>query len=389
MRSILTFSIHQEWLDQDIYPEDEGKEPSAPDECSLFSRLPITNNNKVYVYNCLFANISSRAFDYQPDQNGKSLIELSTFDHCITTTQNQIGGCIYQSDGSFVINRCCGRSCYGSMSGQFIYTTVHNNYKNNVLDTAVSLSYNTETDQPSESTTLYLRQGSVLASNLNISYNKCKSNTAIFCRPHTDGTCKISSSTIKANQATGQYGRIIIIYTSSKNNSVEHCNIFDNVVEWTSIYGVLSADGESYQGVMKIIHCCILNPNSPKIFSVIWNAVMELIDCTVDESHVSSTASIITSNWSPIKSSFINALLGTATGDYCKAKYETFQSSGLTLIPETPTPKPTALPTPEKTPEQTPLKPIDTRMKELRIRAKFIITLFMTIPLFHSPFCLF
>ena len=59
------------------------------------------------------------------------LVELSTFNLC---TSSGDGGCIRQSNGNFVMNKCCGVRCYStaSGSGQFAYTTLSSGNKNNV-----------------------------------------------------------------------------------------------------------------------------------------------------------------------------------------------------------------------------------------------------------------
>ena len=77
------------------------------------------------------------------------LVELSTFNSC---TSNDWGGCIYQSSGNFVMNKCCGVRCYSTQSsgrGQFAYTTLSSGNKNNVLDSSISLSYNVDSGSAS------------------------------------------------------------------------------------------------------------------------------------------------------------------------------------------------------------------------------------------------
>ena len=132
---ITTFHLHKlfpiqfSWTDEDIYPDDENPGYSLNGEKDRNTKYP-AEGSTVYIYNCFFHDIDNQAITYS--SGGKMLVELSTFILC---TSSSSGGCIYQKNGNFVMNKCCGVRCYStntSASGQFAYTTLSSGNKNNV-----------------------------------------------------------------------------------------------------------------------------------------------------------------------------------------------------------------------------------------------------------------
>ena len=323
-------SLKSSWIADDIYPEDFDDEPKVT-HAGNFSDGSVYNPNssteKVYVAECFFSSFKDRAINYQAHSSGKMLVELSIFINC---TSNDLGGCIYQSDGNFVLNKCCGIRCYtkgtinGHRSGQFAYTTLSSDNKNNLLDSSISLSYE---DSASYQAALYLLNGNIIVKTMNFSKNKCEYNTAIACYP-SSGTCSISFSSINGNEGTKSGGdRIIGFSTKNTQFDLISSNVINNIQQNTTNTGMIYS-----LGYTNIQNCCILDNDTPYLFHL-WNSNsrITITNCTIKEEDLSKVigGSIQTNgvSWKP-NYSFINKIKCTENGEYCQASYDAIGNAG-------------------------------------------------------------
>ena len=324
----ILFTLKFSWSDDDIYPEDSNNEPSDF-HTGNFTGLsgesaysPENNIDKVYVKDCFFSSFSNRSIYFEAlSSYSKTLIELSTFDNCSSSQQR--GGCIYQSNGNFVMNKCCGVRCYSTNrfgSGHFVCTQIFGN-KNSALDSSMSLCYNVELDSGIGQAALFLRNGSIIVKTVNISKNKCSYASAFIFNPSPNETSSVSFASINENNATAY--AICYFDEKAKNHEFLYSNIINNECN-SSTNGMIFTYSPLY-----IKHCCMLDNNAP-----IWfegnGATITIIDCTIKEEYITNTTGSVTTNgdsWKAI-SSFINAIKCTEDVPYCEASYDS--AGGLT-----------------------------------------------------------
>ena len=320
------YPIQSSWTDKDIYPENAYNVPdySLKGEKDQNAQYAVSGST-IYIYDCFFHDISSHfhpAIYYL--SGGKMLVELSTFMNCTSRTS---AGCIYQSDGHFVMNKCCSIRCYIAQKsnawGQFASTYLSSGNKNNVLDSSISLSYNVDSDSPSFEATLWLQGGNIIAKTVNLSKNKCQWNTAIVSQPSLSGTCSISFSSFNGNEATDVFDSIIYFAASSVTNIMTSCNVINNIQKSTTTNGMICTNDQ-----LTIKSCCIINNATPILFegyqSSDYNGVIRILNCTIKEEDIKKiSGSVITNceSWKPI-SSFINAIKCTKDGEFCQASYD-------------------------------------------------------------------
>ena len=191
------------WTDTEFYPEDEGNSPNPYTVNSTTGPPYSPRETRVYVKNSFFSHLNNRAINYIATTSSKMLIETSTFNACTSFSD---GGSIYQSEGNFILSKCCGFKCYSTgtnVGGMFAYTTLSAGSKNTVLDTSISFSYDVEDNIPGYHASLDLRQGSIYVNTLNTSYNNIKQNAGIyFCIRSSDEISYISFASIRENNST-------------------------------------------------------------------------------------------------------------------------------------------------------------------------------------------
>ena len=319
----ILFTSKCSWSDDDIYPEDSNNEPSDVHTGNFTGSAgesaysPESGTDKVYVKECFFSSFSNRAISFDASSSdNKMLIEFSTFESC--STDQMYGGCIYQSKGNFVMNKCCGFRCYSSQkygSGHFVCADIYGN-KNSALDSSMSLCYNVISEE-SDQSALFLRNGNIVMKTVNFSKHKCKWASAFICFPKTPtGTSIISFVSINDNIARDY---AICWFGDEEEKLVNHELLFSNIINnqcSSSNVGLILA-----YNPLQIKHCCILDNIAP-----IWfegnGATITIINCTIKEEDITKTlGSVITNDWKP-SSSFINAIKCTEDSEYCQASYD-------------------------------------------------------------------
>ena len=297
--------LKSSWTDEDIYPDDTnpGYSLDGKDRNSQY----FASGLNIYIHDCVFHDIhGSQAITYS--SGGKMLVELSIFKNC---TSESDGGCVYQSSGNFVMNKCCGVRCYTpSNSGQFVYTSLASGRKNNVLDSSISLSYNG--DSGCYSSTLDLQYGNIIVKTVNLSKNKCQWNAAFACSPSSNGTSSVSFASINENNSTS---RTCFFGRPTNGHELVFSNIINNQCS-DSNFGIIYTNNP-----LCIKNCCILE-NIATIWFHCIGSTISIISCTINEEDVAKTIGpIATNSWKP-SFPFINAIEFTKNGDYCEASFD-------------------------------------------------------------------
>jgi hypothetical protein len=286
-----------------------------------------SSSSSVYVSNCLFISISSTGSGGALYCGSATyfLVELTSFFTCSTT--NNHGGAIYFSYGSgqCVLHKVCGYDCCSTYTSsnphyQFAYISVNNSVssKNYINYSSISRCVN---DFSNSYYILCLIYGKICCPSVNISMNKCKYYSGIYCYPFSDSnsvTCSLSYFSFADNNALGN----ICIYFNREGPKYEMkcCNIIRNAQVDTS-NGLIFVPGN-----WMIEDSCILENNAYRIFHVWGSYTFTLSNCTVDKT--TSYGSFRIQNTAT--KSFIHGLNHMSTQN-CHSEYDSARH--LTAVP--------------------------------------------------------
>jgi hypothetical protein len=330
-----------------------------------FKSRQTPSETSVYVSNCLFISITST-------DNGGALycnsvkyflVESTSFFSCKTSGSY---GAIYfsNSSGQSVLYKVCGHDCCTTNSNhiQFGCTSVKNavTSKNYANYSSISCCVN---ENSNSHYLLYLNQGKVCCSSVNISLNKCYGRSGIYCYTLYDPnsvTCSFTHSTFADNIATGF--TCIFLWAGSTIFEIKSCNILRN------IQPLGNGEGTFYTcGNLTIKDSCILENKATYIFNSYYSQYpIVLSNCTVDST--ANNGYFKTQN--TVTKSFILALNHMSTLK-CHSEYD---SVG-TLTPITP---------PSSSKKQVLLCTCGDCFNHLRLRDAFSSTYIIIFNFIHS-----
>jgi hypothetical protein len=246
-----------------------------------YGTRPTLSGTSVHVSNCLFRSITSGSHGGALSITSVTyfLAESSSFFSC--NSSSSYGGAIYfhnTNNGQCVFHGVCGYDCFANAHGQFSYVYVKNDAtsKNYVIYSSISRCLNVNSNSYGIVHPVF---GKVCCTSINVSKNKCKYRTGIYCNPYYDPnsvTCLLSYSTFADNYATSQI--CIYLCSSGLKHEIKSCNILRNTQ-------VSSSDGIIYtSGNLVIEDSCILENSANYIFySTSSSYTITLSKCTVDK----------------------------------------------------------------------------------------------------------
>ena len=134
-----------------------GDEPENPITGSVLERCTSTENSQIYICEAFFedfySNTNGGAISLtSTTEDTQILIESSSF---YNTSASQSGGAIYmERDGKFLMNKCCGNSCFSTSESHFfsnaegeimnIAVTRNSEHINSILYSSFYLKKNNE-----------------------------------------------------------------------------------------------------------------------------------------------------------------------------------------------------------------------------------------------------
>jgi hypothetical protein len=260
------------------------------------------------------------------------LIESTSFFSCKTSSSQ--GGAIYFSNtnsGQCVLYKVCGYDCCttstGSSYGQFVFIQVKDatSSKNNVnySSTARCVTENSDSYYM-----LRISYGKICCPSVNISMNKCKFYSGIYCQPLGDSssfTCSLTYSTFADNIAIGY--SCILPWWGGRNIEIKSCNVLRNT------QGTLNSGGtiHTHDNVM-ITDSCILENKATYIFNQASSSyTITISNCTVDSTSKYGRVTI----QNTITKSFIHGLDHMSTLN-CHSGYDA--AGTLTPVAQAPSP---------------------------------------------------
>jgi hypothetical protein len=324
---MLMFLFNTKTAWNDYFP---GISPSQTYVSTFYSTKISPSGPNVYVSNSLFSRcistsnggaISSTTVKYL-------LIESTSFFSC--STNNQDGGAIYiTSSNEIILYKVCGYDCCSthtsSGDGQFAYM-----YTSNTASDKISFNYSSITRcvgwESASWWTLFLNNGKICLPSVNVSINKCKYMSGIYCYPYLDSnsvTFSLTYSSITDNIATGYY--CIFSSTTGSIEEIKYCNILRNTQGSLSTGGTITSYGN-----LKIEDSCILENKADRIFNQGSSYTITLSNCTVDST--SNNGKLTIKN--TVTKSFVHALNHMSTQN-CNALYDSVGT--LNPIIQTPT----------------------------------------------------
>jgi hypothetical protein len=283
----------------------------------------------VHVSNCFFSKCTSSSAGGAIRCTSVTylLIESSSFFSCKTSSGS---GAIYLSNSGnseCVLHEICGNDCYSTSSEiQFASITVRNaaSSKNYINYSSIVRCVNENTNSWCN---LYLYNGRICCTSVNMSLNKCYGQTTISCHPFTDSSsaiCSLSYSSFADNTAT--QSRCIHFNNGGSKYEMKCCNILRNIQVSFNSDGTISLNGN-----LKIMDSCILENNAKYDFHASSSSYsFTLSNCTVDKT-TTSTGGLTIQN--TVTKSFILALNHMSTLN-CHSEYDS--AGTLTPIIRTP-----------------------------------------------------
>ena len=287
-----------------------GTSPTPYSDRNPASRYSVTSN--VYVLRCYFqlssSSMGAAIYLLSWDSSYQMLAEKSTFNKCISSSS--YGGAIYMStSGSFVLNECCGYSCYLSDSfgqGQFVYTEAGSTGINKILSSSIIYSNPPIDSDSNQQSTFKLQYGKMTIQHDNFSFNSCDSYAGIHCSAGSGSSmlieyvwvCNNTASTYECIDLSGDS-------TASSSYIIQYCNINGNKITNSNDYGLIYI---SCQTTIK--STSILENDDDIIFYA--TASLSIVNCSIVESDlqkikITYTGQINTANWKP-SSLFLNKI---------------------------------------------------------------------------------
>jgi hypothetical protein len=316
----------------DYFP---GISPSQTYVSTFYSTKISPSGPNVYVSNSLFSRcistsnggaISSTTVKYL-------LIESTSFFSC--STNNQDGGAIHiTSSNECILYKVCGYDCCSTHTsdgdGQFAYIGM-----SNVASDKISFNYSSITRcvgwESASWRTLQLYNGKISLPSVNVSMNKCKYQSGIYCIPYLNSnsvTFSLTHSSIADNIATTGFYCICSTQTGSIEE-IKYCNILRNTQGYLSSGGTIATWGN-----LVIEDSCILENKADYIFYQGSSYTITLSNCTIDST--SNNGKLTIKN--TVTKSFVLALNHMSTQN-CNTGYDSVGS--ITAIPPTSPTSPT------------------------------------------------
>jgi hypothetical protein len=304
--------------------------PTSLQTTEYTSRQTPSGTN-VLVSNCLFKFITTTSqggalYCYNSVTN--FLVESTSFFSC-KTSRNE--GAIYflNTDGQCVLYKVCGYDCCttSGYSYQFAYMQVKK--------TALSMNYvnyssvsSCVNEYSGACYTLTLERGKICCTSVNLSLNKCYSQSGIACYPTVDTnsvTCSLTYSSFTDNHATGY--NCIYLDTGGANYEIKSCNVIRNIQGSLNAYGTIYTTGN-----LIIEDSCILENTATNIFYQYSSSyTITISNCTVDKT--TCNQNLVTQN--TVTKSFILALNHMSTRN-CHSEYDS--AGTLTPVIQSPSP---------------------------------------------------
>jgi hypothetical protein len=219
------------------------------------------------------------------------------------------------NSGQCVLHEVCGCDCISTDTGSygmFAYILVNNsNSSKNYVNYSSIACCLTENSY----SMLSLNFGKICCPSVNISTNKCRYRSGVFCQPYKDSnsvTCSVTHSSFADNNATGYI--CIYLFTAGASFEITCCNIIRNTQVSLETDGTIRTNGN-----VTIKDSCILGNKATYIFYQGGSSyTISLSNCTVD---LNSNDGYLTTQ-STVTKSFILALNHMSTR-YCHAEYDT------------------------------------------------------------------
>jgi hypothetical protein len=312
------FNAKTAW--NDYFP---GISPSQTYGPKLFTSTIFPSGPNVYVLNCLFISCSSSNSGgaISSETVKYLLIESSSFFSCRTSNIN--GGAIYiysTNSNECILYKVCGYDCCSTHTSnsncQFAFL-----YTNNAASDKSYFNYSSISRCVTENSatwyTLELIYGKICCPSVNISMNKCKYTSGIYCVPYKDSnsvTCSLTYSSFIDNVANGH--TCIYISTAGSVQEIKYCNILRNTQGSLSSLGTFRTSGN-----LKIEDSCILENKADYIFYQGSSYTITVSSCTVDST--SNNGKLTIKN--TVTKNFVLALNHMSTQN-CNALYDSVGS---------------------------------------------------------------
>jgi hypothetical protein len=329
---MLTLLLHSKTSWKDYFP---GTSPTNYNS-QLFTSRQTPSFTYLHISKWLFRSITSSSSSggalYCSNSVTFLFVESSSFFSCKTSSSQ--GGAIYfynTGSGQCVLYEVCGYDCCSTYSssisyGQFAYIYVNDgvsskNYVNysSIVRCVIATS--------NQRCLLYLYNGKIYCPSVNVSMNKCKHFTGIYCVPYVDSnsvTGSISYSSLVDNNPSSSI--IISFDRSSPKYEIKSCNIIRNIQGAPANDGLIRMYGNTV-----IENSCVLENTANYIFLTYSSSTTTLSNCTVDSTSNNGCLTIRNT----VTKSFILALNHMSTKN-CHSEYD---SAGyLTPIIQTPSP---------------------------------------------------
>jgi hypothetical protein len=270
----------------------------------------------IYISNCLFNKITSSDSGgaFYCSSMACLLIESSSFISCKTSSN---GGAFYftNSNSECVLHKVCGNNCSSTGTGGYQFAYVR------VKDTASSKDYicyssivRCVNENSNPFSTLYLWYGKICCPSVNLSMNKCGTQTGISYNPFADSnsvTCSVTYSSFADNNSTV---RICLQFNAANAKyEIKCCNIIRNTQVDLDSIGTIRSDAN-----LMFEDSCIIGNTATYLFHGYSSYTFTLSNCTVDKTTVSVGSITIIKT---ITKSFIHALNHMST-EHCSGGYD-------------------------------------------------------------------
>jgi hypothetical protein len=308
--------------------------PATTLNSSQYSSRQTPSVSNVYVLNCLFNRCILSSGNggalYCSTSVTYLFVESSSFFSCRTNSGE--GGAIhfYNTNGgqiSVLYEVCCNDCCSTKSIGLFarIYIGDSASNKNYVNYTSIARCVD---DTSNQWETLCLECGKIYCPSVNISVNKCKQQSGIYCHASIDSnyiTCSLLYTTFADNSATNY----ICIYFNrgGPKHEIKCCNILRNTQVTLDSRGTIA----SYGNVMIEDSCILENTANCIFYSYSTSYSITLSNSTVDSTSYYNSFTI----QNTVTKSFIHGLHHMTTQN-CHSEYDS--AGTLTAIPYVPNP---------------------------------------------------
>ena len=261
-----------------------------------------------HVFRCFFAKCTAtQGGGILVESETKLLIEETSFFSC-EATSGMGGGVYFDTNGSCIFSRVCSYMCKANSSGQFCYVKLPEllEHNNTMKDCSIS-----GIDNPSKMVGICMKDGKILVSSINSSYNSCDvfSGVGLESCSSTPSDCLVSYSCFTHNSMK-RYSSVK--FQGDNKHEMRRCNVINNTQELSG-YGAISAPF-----YLDIYDSCIINNNATYSIYQYGNGEVNVYNTVLDQSFnwiFSTQCTAITT--------FINSLSFIKTGECDSENYTT------------------------------------------------------------------